>query len=250
MEKISAVIICYNEEKNIEDCIKSILWADEIILVDGFSEDKTIETASKYNVKIFTNKWEGYAKQRDFALSKCTHNWVFSIDADERCSVELEFEIKEIMNKNLSVYGYKIPRQSFFLGKWVRHCGWYPAYQLRFFNKKHILISDKLVHESYITDGETGILNNDIIHFTVQSLKDYTSRINHYSTLQALEKKDKKVTFFGIFLRPVVAFLHHYIFKGGFLDGITGLMVVQFHVITRMLTYMKIREIQNKKDNK
>jgi len=249
MEKISVSIICRNEEKNIEGCIESVSWADEIIVIDGFSEDKTPEIARKYTDKIFQNKWGGFSDQREFALIKCSNEWIFSLDADERCSPELAEELRSIVSSHSNTYtGFKIPRKSFFLGKWVRHSGWYPNYQLRFFRKRNIKVSGRLVHEKYELDGETGYLKNDLLHYTVQSINEYVSRVNHYSSLQALEKaKNRKVSFINLFLRPSLAFIQGYFFKGGFLDGITGLMVVNFHIITNILTYMKIWEIQHKK---
>ena len=250
MEKISVTIICRNEEKNIEECIRGVLWADEIVVIDAFSTDKTVEIASKFNVRIIQNEWLGYAKQREFALSKCNNDWVFSIDADERCTPELEKEIEDTLNSSSNKFsGFKIPRKNFFLGKWVKHCGWYPGYQLRLFKKSCIKVTDRLIHEGYELNSEPGILKNDLIHFTVQSIDDYMTRVNHYSTMQALEKRGRKnVKFRDIFLRPLSAYLQQYFLKGGFLDGITGLMVVNFHVMTNMLTYMKIWEMQNKKN--
>jgi len=242
-------IICGDEENNIEECIKSVQWADEIILVDSYSKDKTIEIASKYNVKIFQNKWESFAEQRQIALSKCSNDWVFSLDADERCTSILAEEIKEKINSSENKFtGFKIPRKSFFLNKWVRHGGWYPDYQLRLF-KKQATVSDRLVHEKYEVKGEIGFLKNDLLHYTVSSISDYMHKVNQYSTLQAIEKAGKKkINFFNMLFRPILAFIQGYILKGGFLDGITGLMVVNFHIITNMLAYMKIWQIQRNKN--
>jgi glycosyltransferase involved in cell wall biosynthesis len=249
MEKISVIIISKNEEKNIRECIDSVLWADEINIVDSFSEDKTIEIAKSYpDINVFQNIWEGFNKQREFALTKCNFDWIFSIDADERCTKELQNEILDtINNKNLSCSGYKIPRKSFFLGKWVKHCGWYPSYQMRLFKKSAASVSGRLVHEKYEVKGNNhGILKNDLIHFTVQSISGYMDKVNQYSTLQAKEKMNrKKIGLCGIIFRTAFAYFEVFILKAGFLDGVTGLMVTNFHAITRMLTYMKIRELQN-----
>ena len=134
---VSGLIICKNEEKNIEECIKSILWCDEIIVVDSFSTDNTINIVKKYTEKVFQNEWHGFADQRKFALSKAVNEWIFTIDADERCSVELKEEIANILKQNvISENGFEIPRKSFFLDKWIKHGGWYPNYQLRFFRKE------------------------------------------------------------------------------------------------------------------
>ncbi len=246
MEKLSVSIICTNEEKNIGECIRSVLWADEVIVVDGFSTDKTIQIASIFNVKIYQNKWEGFAKQREFTLSKCSNEWVFSIDADERCTPELEKEIREIISSDSKINGYKIPRKSFFLGKWVKYCGWYPGLQLRLFRKSSVKVAGRLVHECYLLDGEPGNLKNDLMHFTVQSISEYMERVNHYSTLRSMEKFERgNIKFLNIFFKPIASFIQVYFFKRGFMDGITGLMVVNFHIITNILTIMKIWEMQN-----
>ncbi len=249
MPKISGIIICRNEETNIEDCIKSILWCDEVIVVDSFSSDRTIDIAKKHTDKIFQNEWKGFAEQRRFALSKVNYDWVFSLDADERCTKELEDEIKDLMSsENISENGFKIPRKSFFLDRWVRHGGWYPNYQLRLFRKDKVRVSDRLVHESYIAAGSTRELRNNILHYTVISLTDFVIKINNYSNLSALEKiNKKKIGFIDIYLMPRLAFFQQYILKGNFLDGMPGLMVSKFHMMTKLLNNMKIWEIQNSK---
>ena len=249
MSTISAVVICTNEEKNIEECVKSILWADEIIIIDGGSTDNTRGLASKYTDKIYENKWRGYAEQRKFSLTKVNCEWVFALDADERCTEELSKEIREAVNES-SYSGYKMPRKSFFLGKWVKHCGWYPDYKLRLFKLKEVSLSDKLVHEEYILKGEAGALKSDILHYTVTSITGFMEKVNHYSTLSAKEKANKKnVSLFYLLIRPPFSFFREYILRGGFLDGIHGLMVSYFNMITSMLTYMKIWQIRNEKDS-
>lgn len=249
MNKVSAVIICTNEESNIADCIKSILWADEIVVIDGGSEDKTLDIAKKYTDKIFVNEWKGFAVQRNFSLTKVNYDWVFSLDADERCSKELEAEIKEILtNENINYNGYKIPRKNFFLNKWIKHSGWYPGYQLRLFKKDCADVSDRLVHEKFIVKGNVGILKNDILHYTVKSISEFMNKVNKFSSLSAKEKVNrKKVTLLDLIIRPPLSFIREYIFRKGFLDGVHGLMVALFNSITNMLTFMKIWELQNNK---
>jgi glycosyltransferase involved in cell wall biosynthesis len=248
---LAVTIICNNEEENIRECLESVKWADEIIVVDSFSIDKTIEIAKEYTGKIYQEEWKGYSKQREFALSKVSEKWVFPLDADERCSAELKDEILSVINANKYISGYRIPRRSFFLGKWIKHCGWYPGFQTRLFLKDKVSVADRLVHEGYEIDGEMGFLKNDILHYTVNSISDYMSRVNNYSSLQAVEKSNKKkIKLYDILLRPVAAFFQSYIFKKGFLDGIHGLMVTSFDIITNMLTYMKAWELQHKSNKK
>jgi len=249
---VSVNIICKNEENNIEECLKSVSWTDEIIVIDGESTDQTVEIARQFTDKVFVNKWEGFAKQRQFALDKSTKEWVLVLDADERCSPELKEEILSIITSNNVIYnGFKLPRRSFFLSKWIKHGGWYPGYQFRFFKREFTKVADRLVHESYEIQGEIGVMKSDIFHYTVQSISEYMTKVNKYSSLQAKEKYNiRHVKFRDIFLRPLAAFFVQLIFRGGYKDGIYGLMVTNFDVITKMLTYMKIWEIQNQNKDK
>lgn len=244
---LSVTIICKNEEENIRECLESVMWVDEIILVDSFSTDKTIEIARKYTDKIFRQEWLGFAKQRQFALSKVSNKWVFPLDADERCSPDLKDEILSVIKSENNFSGYRIPRKSFFLNKWIKHGGWYPGYQTRLFLNEKTKVADRLVHEGYEVNGNLGFLKSDILHYTVSSISEYMSRVNNYSSLQAVEKSNKKkIKFSDILLRPIASYLQQFFLKRGFLDGIHGLMVTNFDVITNMLTYMKAWELQHK----
>ena len=245
---ISAVIICKDEEDNISDCLKSVNWVGEIIVVDGGSSDSTVELAKEFTDKVVFNEWDGYTNQRKYALGLVQTDWVLVLDADERCTDELMQEIISKLDSTETKDGYKIPRKSFFLGKWIKHSGWYPGYQIRFFNKNKTTVTERLVHEGYEISGDVGVFKSDILHYTVKSLSDFMSRVNHYSTLAAAEKLNKKiVNKKDLFIRPPMAFIREYFFKKGFLDGVHGLMVAYFNAITNALTYMKIWEMQNKK---
>ncbi|MBL8008655.1 MAG: glycosyltransferase family 2 protein [Ignavibacteria bacterium] len=247
---VSAVVICRDEEKNIEDCLKSLQWCSEIIVADSYSKDNTLPIAGRYTDKIYQNEWKGFSEQRKFALSKASGEWILSVDADERCSPELTAEITRLLNKNNDDRnGYLIPRKSFFLGKLVKHCGWYPDYQLRLFRKNSVTVTDRLVHEGYELNGIPGKLENPLLHYTVNSVSDFAEKINHYSSLSASEKyMNKKISFSYLLFKPFFEFKKKFVFQGGYRDGITGLMVSLFHMITKALTYMKMYELQNKKD--
>ena len=249
MNKITGLIITKNEESNIEECIKSISWCDEVIIIDSFSEDNTIEIAGRYTGNIFQNEWKGFAEQRKFALTKVSTEWIISLDADERCSSELKEEIRQLISRDsISENGFFIPRENYFLGKKIRHCGWYPDLQMRLFRKQNAFVSNRLIHESYEVKGETGKLQNHIIHYTANSVSEYTEKINHYSSLSAIEKVNKrKIGLMYLLVKPKLEFLKKYIFQLGFLDGTEGLMISLFHMTTKSLTYMKIYELQNKK---
>lgn len=247
MNTVTALIICFNEEKNIDECLKSVKWCDEIALIDAYSTDATIEIAKSHGAKIYQNEWRGFSEQRKYGLTKASCKWIFSLDADERCSAELSDEIiTKLKNGNLpeDTSGFEISRKSFFLGKWIKHCGWYPDYQLRLFKNEHAYVKERLVHEGYDVKGSKEKLRNDILHEAVNSISEFMSKINRYSGLSAQEKKDEgNIGYAGLLFRPVFEFFKKFIFQLGFLDGIQGLMVSYFHMVTKILTYIKIREL-------
>ena len=247
-ERISAIIIAGNEEKNIRPCLESVKWCDEIILVDSASSDKTVEIAKEFTDKIFIKKWEGFAIQKRFSLEQASNEWVLSIDADERVSDGLRKEIEELLSSEPKADGYKIPRENYFLNKPIRSCGWYPDYQLRLFKKSKTKVTDRKVHEGFIVEGKVEKLKNVLIHFTHQNISETITKINHYSTLEAEEKVNrKKAKPHQIITHPVAAFLNHFISRRGYKDGIHGLMISLIHATTNMLTYMKLWEMQNVK---
>ncbi|MEW6508945.1 MAG: glycosyltransferase family 2 protein [Bacteroidota bacterium] len=248
-EKLSVVIIAGNEEKNIRDCLESVKWADEIIVIDSESTDNTREIAKEFTPNVFVKKWEGFVPQRKFSIEKTSNDWVLSVDADERVSAELKIELQKLLGSSNKLNGYFVPRQNYFLNKLIKSCGWYPDYQMRLFNKCFAGISNRKVHEGFEVKGKTGKLKNHLIHFTHQNITDTIKKINEYSYLQALEKKNgKKVKAVNLIFNPAAAFLNHFIGRKGFRDGIHGLMVSLIHSITNLLTYMKTWELQNKRN--
>jgi glycosyltransferase involved in cell wall biosynthesis len=248
-EKLSVLIIAGNEEKNIKDCLESVAWADDVIVVDSESTDATVVISKNYTDKVFVNKWPGFSGQRKFALSKAQNDWVLSIDADERVSPELKDEIIATIKSSGNFDGYYIPRRNYFLDKIIKTCFWYPDYQLRLFKRKSADVVDRKVHEGYFVNGQTSKLNCDIIHFTHQSIHETFSKVNNYTSLNAEERIDgKKVKARHLILNPLAAFLNHFISRKGYKDGIYGLMVSLVHSITNALTYMKIWELQHKKE--
>lgn len=241
--KISVIIITGNEENNIAECLRSLLWADEIIVVDSESTDRTVQIAKEFTEKVFVKKWNGYASQKAYALSLATNDWVLSIDADERISESLAKEILEI---NLTQYnGYFIKRDNYFLGKLIRGCGWGNDIQLRLFKKSETKLSDRMVHEKFIVNGSVSNLKNSFAHYSYKNLNDAFEKINRYSTLEASEKVDKKtVNVFTVLMSPAFYFLHHFIIRKGFLDGIHGIIISFMHMVTKLQVQLKILEIK------
>ncbi len=247
MNKISVIIITKDEEKNILDCLKSVDWADEIIVVDSESTDRTVELAKQFTDKIFIRKWEGYVSQKRYALSLATNEWVLSVDADERITPELKEEILNLSPADFS--GFRIRRKNFLLKKEITSCGWEKDYQLRLMRKDKASFSDRLVHEKFIVDGKVGTLNNPMLHYTFSSFSEYFSKINHYSSLKAQElfAKKKSINSWTIFSHTVAAFFAFFIIKRGFKDGVYGLIISLLHSVSTMMNYIKLWELQNKK---
>ena len=247
MNKISVIIITKDEEKNISDCLKSVEWADEIIVVDAESTDKTVELAKNFTDKVFVKKWEGYVPQKKYALSLAANKWVLSVDADERITPELKNEILNLSPNNFS--GYKIRRRNFLLKKEITSCGWGNDYQLRLFEKEKTNMTDRLVHEGFTVDGKVGKLENPMLHYTFSSFSEYFSKINYYTSLKAEElvTQKGKVGGWTIFSHTLSAFFLFFFTKRGFKDGVYGLIISLLHSVSTMLNYIKLWELQNKK---
>jgi glycosyltransferase involved in cell wall biosynthesis len=246
MSKISAIVITYNEEKNIQRCLESINWADEIVMVDSFSQDRTKEIASSFTDKILDLEWQGFGKQKEFARQKASYDWVMSIDADEVISEKLKEEIKSIINKDDSPDGYYIPRLSNFLGKWIKHSGWYPDYVLRLFRKDKARFNESPVHEKLVLDGKAGFLKSEILHYTDPDISHYLSKMDRYTTLSSekLLTEGKSFTLFDLLFRPIAVFFKMYLFKAGFLDGWQGFVLACFsffHVFTKYAKLWHLR---------
>ena len=247
MNKISVIVITKDEEKNISDCLKCVEWADEIIVVDAESTDKTVELAKNFTKKIFTRKWDGYVPQKKYALSMTSNDWVLSVDADERITLELKNEILSIISNEFT--GYKIRRRNFLLNKEITSCGWGNDYQIRLFKKEKTDLTDRLVHEGFTVDGKIGKLENPMLHYTFSSFSDYFNKINYYTSLKAEElyKQKRKVNGWTIFAHSFSAFFLFFINKRGFKDGVYGLIISLLHSVSTMLNYIKLWELQNKK---
>lgn len=245
MNKISVIIIAGNEENNIEDCLESVAWADEIVVVDSESADRTVEIAKRYTARVHVRPWEGYAKQKAFALRAASNEWVLSLDADERVQPRLA---EEIAGADLDEFdGYYVRRENYFLGRRIRGCGWGRDYQLRLFRKSRTTVTDRQIHEGFEVDGAVGMLTGAITHYSYRTLKDAFAKVDAYSTLEAKEKAHRKtVNPFTMLCAAPFAFLHHFIVRGGFIDGTYGAMVSLMHAVTKLQVQMKIWEMRRK----
>ncbi len=252
MVKLSSIIIAKNEEANIKRCIESQLdCIDEIVvLVDSESTDRTLEVVKSYSqVKYEVTEWYGYAKTKQHAISLCSNDWVFWIDADETITDNLNEELKLFKNSEPTHSAYSVARRAYFLGRWIKHSGWYPGRVERLFNKHKAVFSDKDVHEHLEINGTIGELKYDLNHYTDPSIKHYFEKFNNYTSLAAseLNKRSKSFSFADIIIRPPVLFFKMYILKLGFLDGIQGFILAVFSSAYVFTKYTKLWEIYFKK---
>jgi glycosyltransferase involved in cell wall biosynthesis len=250
-EKISCIIGTKNAEKDIKDCLEAVKWCDEIIVVDDFSTDRTIEFARQYTDKVFQKHFRGYAEQKDFALQKTSNQWILSLDADERITPQLKDEILEKLSKSPEFSGFLFRRMNIFLGREVRHCGWYEADNLRLFNKEKVKYDLSLKYlEPMSVSGQLGVMKNDLLHYTCRSLDDYLKRVNLWSSLNAEDLFNKGVninplnSIYYFIFKPLAVFFQKYIFKSGFKDGFVGFLICGLSSITYFISYAKLWEKQ------
>lgn len=245
---ISAVVICYNEEKNIERCLKSLSWCSEIVVVDSFSTDSTPQIAKKYATKFIQQKFLGHKEQKNFAIENADNEWILSIDADEEVTQELKEEILEVL-KNPHCDGYKVPRKNFFCGKWLKYGGWYPDWQIRLFKKTNGKFCGINPHDRVVINGKTGKLKNPILHYTYNSISQYIEKQNIYTELLSKNEKFIKLPagiFFIYFtLRLILKFFELYIYKLGFLDGKYGIIVAILRVYITGIKELKKYALHN-----
>jgi glycosyltransferase involved in cell wall biosynthesis len=225
MSKLSVVIITKNEERNIADCLATVEWADEIIIVDSFSTDRTVEIAKKYTDKIFQRQFTNYSDQKNFGAAQASNPWILSIDADERVSSELKEEICQVITKGSSD-GYLIPRLDYMFGKKIKYGGWYPQYHLRLYKKdkgKWV----RAVHEFVTVDGKIEYLKNPLLHFSHLTISNFIQKLDRYTSMEAenLFLQQKKTNIFNIIFLPLIVFIYKYLFCLGFLDGVHGLFL-------------------------
>jgi glycosyltransferase involved in cell wall biosynthesis len=247
--RLSAIIITKNEAENIAECLKSLSFADECIVVDSGSSDETVTIAREYTSKVFITDWKGYAATKQFALEKAKGDWILWLDADERVPTSLANEILLTVDGHPVQSGFQIPRKAFFLGRWIHHSGWYPGYVIRLFRRIYGQFGDELVHESLKVDGPIGTLKEPILHYTDKTIYHYFRKLNRYTTLAAEDLRDRsrKVTLLGVFFRPVFMFFKMYFIKAGFLDGIQGFLLAVFSSSYVFVKYTKLWEHQTAK---
>ena len=241
--RISAVIITFNEEDRLPDALASLQGiADEIVVVDSYSTDRTLAIARAAEARVWQNRFEDYGRQKNFALGKAAHEWILNLDADERVSPELKRAILGLKEKASppGVAAFAIKRRTFYLGRWIRHSGWYPDRKVRLFRKSAAAWQGR-IHERLVVSGPVALLDGDILHFTYRDIGDHVRRLERYSAFQAEEivARRQKLLYLRLTLLPPITFLRHYAWRLGFLDGFPGLVIATVQSWATAMKYLK-----------
>jgi len=251
--KITATIITLNEAENIRAACESVAWADEILVVDSESTDNTREIAAECGARVLINPWPGFAKQKQFAVDQATHDWIFSLDADERVSPELRVEIAEVRASHEGdlADGLRVARRAFYMNRWIRGGGWYPDYQLRLFDRRRGRWRDRVIHESVVMDEQSRIetLSGDLLHYSMRDPEHHRQMIEErYAPLGAEQmfREGKRTSTLQSSVAGPAAFIRSFILKGGFRDGRAGLTIARMAAYHASLKHSLLRERQKR----
>ncbi len=244
---ISAAIITLNEENTIADCIKSINWVDEVIVIDSLSTDRTKEIAESLGAKVIDQKFLGHVEQKQMAVDQCQYDWVLCLDADERISKKLKeeiFQLFETTSPDTLLNGYTVPRRSFHLGRWIMHGGWYPDRNIRLFNRKFGHWAGTNPHDKVDVQGKVGHFEGALDHYVFRDLYDNIQTNNSFSSISAkiLFEEGNKPSFLKLMFKPMGKFIETYLIKRGFLDGMPGFIISVGAAYSMFLKYAKLWE--------
>lgn len=242
---LSVTIITLNAAAQLEACLQSAAFADEIVVVDSGSTDGTVELAQRHGARVIQQPWLGFGAQKQFAVMQAKHDWVLCLDADERVSPELQASIHAALAAPTQV-AYRFPRCNRFLGRYLRHGEGYPDWSLRLFDRRHARWSEDAVHEKVVADGEVGSLAGDLLHESAETLASYLTKQNRYTSLAAEEAvgRGRRAGAAKVMLSPMVRFFKFYVLRGGFLDGLPGLVHVSIGCFNSFSKYAKMIELQ------
>lgn len=246
MPPVSVTLITLDESAHIAAAIDSAAWADEVIVVDAGSADDTVAIARSKGARVFTRAWTGYVEQKNYAASLAAHDWIFSLDADERITPALAAEIRGTLSGEPGVRGYRVPRVTHHLGRWIRTTDFYPDYQTRLYDRRAARWAGRYVHESVQVDGAVGQLTQELQHYSYRDLHDHLERINRYTSLAARQmyESGRRTSALQLLLHPPAAFLRNYLLRRGFLDGTVGLTLSLVNAYSVMLKFAKLWELQ------
>jgi len=229
--RLSVVVVTLNEEERLRACLESVAWADELVVIDAESQDKTVQIAREFTDRVIVRPWPGFAAQKNFGLAEAGGDWILSLDADEQVSPELRDEIARVLATGGPCDGYRAPRRNIFWGQWVRHGGLWPDWQLRLFRRGRGRFVERAVHESVEVTGAVGRLGSPLVHKSYRDVADFLARADRYSTLAAEEwvRSGKRVRVSDLVLRPAGRFLSMYVLRLGCLDGRRGFLLATLY---------------------
>ena len=244
--KLTVTVITRDEGRNIEAALQSVAWADEIVVVDSGSTDQTVSIARRMASRVEIRDWPGYGAQKNYAAEVASNDWILSLDADERVSPELAAEIRETLRTDPSHCGYRIPRVTWYLQRWIRSTDWYPDYQLRLYDRRAARWNRRRVHESVEADRTPGVLRHELQHYAYRDISHHLATIDRYTTLAAEQwlSEGRRTNALELFFHPRFAFLRNYVLRGGFRDGAVGLLVSQMNSYYVFLKLAKLWTLQ------
>jgi glycosyltransferase involved in cell wall biosynthesis len=245
--RLSVTIITRNEAADIAAALDSVSWADERIVVDSCSTDDTAAIAAAHGARVVSREWPGYVAQKNFAAAQASHDWILSLDADERVTPALAAEIRSTLERDPQPSGFRIPRVTFHLGRWIRTTDWYPDHQLRLYDRRAAEWTGRYVHEGVTVNGRVGRLRNELQHYAYRDVAEHMETIDHYTTLAARQmfEQGRRATAVDLVLQPAFAFFRNFILKRGFLDGRVGLTISRMNARYVGLKFSKLRRLHN-----
>ncbi len=246
--KLTVTVITFNEAAHIVAALESVAWADEIVVVDSHSTDDTVALARERASRVEVRDWPGYGAQKNHAADLASHDWILSLDADERVTPELASEIRDLLGGAPAARGYRVPRVTSYLGRWIRSTDWYPDYQLRLYDRRAGRWSARRVHESVELQGAPGRLRHDLQHYAYRDIPHHLATIDRYSTLAAEQAfaDGKRTSALSAYVHARLAFLRNLVLKHGFTDGSAGLIVSALNSYYVFLKLAKLLELQRK----
>ena len=249
MPRVSVTVITRNEAADLADALASVAWADEIVVVDSQSSDDTVAIARRFTDRVVVRDWPGYIAQKNYAASVATHDWILSLDADERVTPELASEIQTRLAAAPQQAGFRIPRVTWHLGRWIRSTDWYPDYQLRLYDRRSSEWTGRYVHEAVTVRGAIGELRGELQHYAYRNIADHLETIDRYTTLAArqMHEAGRRAGMSDLTVHPPLAFLRNYIARGGFRDGATGFVISSMNAYYVFLKFAKLWELQRSK---
>ena len=248
MPKLSVTVITKNEAADVGDALASVAWADELIVVDSCSTDETVAIARQHTDRVVVREWPGYIAQKNYAASLAAHDWILSLDADERVTPELAAEIQTRLKAAPREAAFQIPRVTWHLGRWIRSTDWYPDYQMRLYDRRSAEWTGRYVHEAVTVRGTAGRLRGELQHYAYRDISDHLETIDRYTTLAArqMQEDGRRAGFLELAGHPPLAFLRNYLAHGGIRDGVPGFVISAMNAYYVLLKFAKLWELQKR----